>query len=129
MKLDELRNLMIGDRSSRENPLLNGPLEEEVRAELSAAFLRSAETGNRPWASIGIDDWLQAGQWWLLKTARKSLESFPRFDFQLHDIEGYTMNIWLQEAPSSIIAPRHQPNLTGSNHSWQNSNGEVLFHW
>ncbi|KAG4291318.1 hypothetical protein FPRO06_03204 [Fusarium proliferatum] len=185
MKLDELRNLMIGDRSSRENPLLNGPLEEEVRAELSAAFLRSAETGNRPWASIGIDDWLQAGKWWLLKarsqmnhlaqglaveaeayinllkacwilidivsihpqrmhlgasndrrnedirklsqTARKSLESFPRFDFQLHDIEGYTMNIWLQEAPSGIIAPRHQPNLTASNHSWQTSNGEILF--
>ncbi|SCN68613.1 uncharacterized protein FFB20_03142 [Fusarium fujikuroi] len=185
MKLDELRNLMIGDRSSRENPLLNGPLEEEVRAELSAAFLRSAETGNRPWASIGIDDWLQAGKWWLLKarsqmnhlaqglaveaeayinlfkacwilidivsihpqrmhlgasndrrnedirklsqTARKSLESFPRFDFQLHDIEGYTMNIWLQEATSGIIASRYQPNLTGSNHNWQTSNGEILF--
>ncbi|VTT69147.1 unnamed protein product [Fusarium fujikuroi] len=72
-KLDELRNLMIGDRSSRENPLLNGPLEEEVRAELSAAFLRSAETGNRPWASIGIDDWLQAGKWWLLKVPGKSV--------------------------------------------------------
>ncbi|KAF5713674.1 hypothetical protein FGLOB1_3892 [Fusarium globosum] len=136
MKLDELRNLMIGDRSSRENPLLNGPLEEEVRAELSAAFLRSAETGNRPWASIGIDDWLQAGASndrrnedirKLSQTARKSLESFPRFDFQLHDIEDYTMNIWLQEAPSGIIAPRQQPNLTGSNHSWQTSNGEILF--
>lgn len=58
---------MIGDRSSRENPLLKAPLQEEVRIELSAAFLRSAETGNRPWASIGIDDWLQAGKWWLLK--------------------------------------------------------------
>ncbi|RBA10535.1 hypothetical protein FPRO05_05124 [Fusarium proliferatum] len=63
----------------------------------------------------------------LSQTARKSLESFPRFDFQLHDIEGYTMNIWLQEAPSGIIAPRHQPNLTASNHSWQTSNGEILF--
>ncbi|SCV27191.1 uncharacterized protein FFB14_01432 [Fusarium fujikuroi] len=67
IKLEELRNVMIGDRNSRESPLLKAPLGEEVRAELSAAFLRSAETGNRPWASIGIDDWLQAGKWWLLK--------------------------------------------------------------
>jgi len=67
IKLEELRDAMIGDRSSRENPLLKAPLKEEVRAELSAAFLRHAEIGNRPWASIGIDDWLQAGKWWLLK--------------------------------------------------------------
>ncbi|SCO84157.1 uncharacterized protein FRV6_08284 [Fusarium oxysporum] len=67
IKLEELRNVMISDRSSRESPLLKASLDEEVRAELSAAFLRSAEIGNRPWASIGIDDWLQAGQWWLLK--------------------------------------------------------------
>ncbi|KAK7594722.1 hypothetical protein V3481_005723 [Fusarium oxysporum f. sp. vasinfectum] len=67
IKLEELRNVMIGDRSSRESPLLKASLDEEVRAELSAAFLRSAEIGNRPWASIGIDDWLQAGKWWLLK--------------------------------------------------------------
>ncbi|KAF5990086.1 hypothetical protein FBULB1_282 [Fusarium bulbicola] len=68
MKLEELRSVVIGDRSSRDSPLLKAPLEEEVRIELSAAFLRSAETGNRPWASIGIDDWLRAGKWWLLKT-------------------------------------------------------------
>ncbi|KAJ4054616.1 hypothetical protein NW761_000204 [Fusarium oxysporum] len=67
IKLDELRNLMIGDRISRQSPLLNAPLDEEDRADLSAAFLRSAETYNRPWASIAIDDWLQAGKWWLLK--------------------------------------------------------------
>ncbi|EXK43261.1 hypothetical protein FOMG_05894 [Fusarium oxysporum f. sp. melonis 26406] len=67
IKLEELRNVMIGDRSSRESSLLKASLDEEVRAELSAAFLRSAEIGNRPWASIGIDDWLQAGKWWLLK--------------------------------------------------------------
>ncbi|EMT72840.1 hypothetical protein FOC4_g10004325 [Fusarium odoratissimum] len=67
IKLEELRNVMIGDRRSRESPLLKGPLDEEALAELSAAFLRSAETDNKPWASIGIDDWLQAGKWWLLK--------------------------------------------------------------
>ncbi|PCD37259.1 hypothetical protein AU210_005762 [Fusarium oxysporum f. sp. radicis-cucumerinum] len=67
IKLEELRNVMTGDRRSYDTPILNGSLGEDIRAEISAAFLRSAETGNRPWASIGIDDWLQAGKWWLLK--------------------------------------------------------------
>lgn len=73
MKLEELRNLVIGDQHSRESPVLKGPLDEELLAELSAAFLKSAETGNRPWASIGIDDWLQAGRWWLVKVPDKSV--------------------------------------------------------
>ncbi|KAJ4040630.1 hypothetical protein NW756_011013 [Fusarium oxysporum] len=77
IKLDELRNLMIGDRISRESPLLNAPLDEEDRAELSAAFLRSAEIGNRPWASIAIDDWLQAGKWWLLKVPDEPMIPTP----------------------------------------------------
>lgn len=62
---------MTGDRRSYDTPILNGSLGEDIRAEISAAFLRSAETGNRPWASIGIDDWLQAGKWWLLKVPDK----------------------------------------------------------
>ncbi|KAH7207543.1 hypothetical protein BKA60DRAFT_624307 [Fusarium oxysporum] len=127
IKLEELRNVMISERSSRESPLLNAPLDTEVRAELSAAFLRSAETGNRPWATIGIDDWLQAGKWWLLKIAKISLETFPSFDFQLHDVEGCTMNIWLQAPPSSTIAPRRQFSINRDRPSWQTSDGEVLF--
>ncbi|EGU75518.1 hypothetical protein FOXB_13967 [Fusarium oxysporum f. sp. conglutinans Fo5176] len=78
IKLDELRNLMIGDRISRQSPLLNAPLDEEDRADLSAAFLRSAETDNRPWASIAIDDWLQAGKWWLLKVSDEPMIRTPR---------------------------------------------------
>jgi hypothetical protein len=69
---------MIGDRRSRESPLLKGPLDEEALAELSAAFLKSAETDNRPWASIGIDDWLQAGKWWLLKVPDEPIIPTPR---------------------------------------------------
>ncbi|KAH7209891.1 hypothetical protein DER44DRAFT_809546 [Fusarium oxysporum] len=78
IKLEELRNVMIGDRRSRESPLLKGPLDEEDLAELSAAFLRSAETDNKPWASIGIDDWLQAGKWWLLKVPDEPIIPTPR---------------------------------------------------
>ncbi|KAF5590854.1 hypothetical protein FPANT_5885 [Fusarium pseudoanthophilum] len=85
-KLDELRNLMIGHRISPENPLLNAPLDDEDRAELSAAFLRSSEIGDRPWASIGIDDWLHAGKWWLLK-ARSEFDHMTQGYFDT--IEAY----------------------------------------
>ncbi|KAJ0140475.1 hypothetical protein HZ326_16645 [Fusarium oxysporum f. sp. albedinis] len=185
--LEELRNVMIGDRRSRESPLLKGPLDEEALAELSAAFLKSAETDNRPWASIGIDDWLQAGKWWLLKArsqmdrladgteikfhayinllksywilteivsihpqrthlgasndrrnddirnlsqiAKASLKSFPVFDFQLRDVEDYTITIWPQSRSSSTITPRRQFTINHDrpNVSWKTSDGEILF--
>ncbi|KAF5557186.1 hypothetical protein FPHYL_7775 [Fusarium phyllophilum] len=185
IKLEELRNVLVGDRRSRNAPLLKGPLDEQVRAELSAAFLRSAETDNRPWASIGIDEWLQAGKWWLLKArsqvnhlaqgsgaevpayinllkacwilteivsihpqrthlgasndrrnddirnlseiTKTSLERFPIFDFQLHDVEDSTINIWPQAPPSSTITPRRQFRTDRDKPSWQTSGGEVLF--
>ncbi|KAF5544732.1 oxidoreductase like [Fusarium mexicanum] len=122
MKLEELRNFMIGDRISRETPLLKAPLEEEVRVELSAAFLRSAETG-------ASDDRRNDEIRKLSQTAKTSLEGFPRFDIQLHDIEGYIMHIWLQRAPLSTISPRRQLNLDRDNPSWHTSDGDVLFQW
>ncbi|EWG54500.1 hypothetical protein FVEG_12709 [Fusarium verticillioides 7600] len=185
MKLDELRNLMIGYRISPQGPLLNAPLDDEDRQELSAAFLRSAEIGNRPWASIAIDDWLQAGKWWLLKVrsqmnrlaegteikahayvnllkacwiladivsihpqrvhlgasndrrnedirnlsqiAKRNLEDFPVFEFELHDVKENAINIWPQSPPLETIAPRRQFGINRDNLGLQTSNGEVLF--
>lgn len=34
---------------------------------MSAALMKNAEIGNRGWSSIGVDEWIQAGCWWLLK--------------------------------------------------------------
>lgn len=34
---------------------------------LNAALMQNAEIGQRRWASIGVDEWIQAGRWWLLK--------------------------------------------------------------
>ncbi|PNP86445.1 hypothetical protein FNYG_00147 [Fusarium nygamai] len=82
IKLEELRKVMIGDRRSHNAPVLKVPLTEQVRVELSAAFLRSAETDNRPWASIGIDDWLRAGKWWLLKVTDKQALQHKRTNAQ-----------------------------------------------
>ncbi|KAF4426535.1 hypothetical protein FACUT_9845 [Fusarium acutatum] len=116
-KLEELRKVLIDDRRSRDAPLLKGPLDEQVRAELSAAFLRSAETDNRPWASIGIDDWLQAGKWWLLKVPDESMiETHRHLTFDTNRL-GPKCNI-----ESKALNLKFMPII-----SLQISHGEVLF--
>lgn len=50
-------------------PFLNTKSVEE----LTEAFLVNAQSGTRPWASIGVDSWLQAGRWWLIKASSDSL--------------------------------------------------------
>lgn len=70
-KLDELRQLLSPGRAQRDRPVLTAPLDANALIELTDAFLQKAEFDNRPWASIGIDSWLQIGQWWLMKVKRK----------------------------------------------------------
>lgn len=42
-------------------------MEDEVfNASISANLLRYAEV-EKPWASIGLFDWIQAGKWWLIR--------------------------------------------------------------
>ncbi|KAK0759125.1 hypothetical protein N5P37_008614 [Trichoderma harzianum] len=75
-KLDELRQLLVSDRAPRDRPMLTAPLDTNALMELTDAFLQKAEFDNRPWASIGIDSWLQIGQWWLMK-AESQLGAAP----------------------------------------------------
>lgn len=35
---------------------------------LSATFMKNAEVG-RGWSAIGLDEWIAAGTWWLLKVS------------------------------------------------------------
>ncbi|KAI5782027.1 hypothetical protein DFH27DRAFT_488153 [Peziza echinospora] len=57
------------DTTSPDTPILS-VLQNPV---LSATFMKNAEIGNRRWSAIGIDEWIQAGRWWLLKSQTKSL--------------------------------------------------------
>ncbi|KAL7937149.1 hypothetical protein V8C35DRAFT_294889 [Trichoderma chlorosporum] len=66
-KLDELRQLLMSGQASRDRPMFAAPLDPNALMELTDIFLQKAEFDNRPWASIGIDSWLQAGQWWLMR--------------------------------------------------------------
>lgn len=34
---------------------------------LNTALMKSAEAGERKWSAIGVDEWIQAGRWWLMK--------------------------------------------------------------
>ena len=34
---------------------------------LSDGLMKYAEGGGRKWSAIGVDDWIEAGKWWLMK--------------------------------------------------------------
>lgn len=34
---------------------------------LNAVLMKNAESGKHTWVLIGVDEWIQAGRWWLLK--------------------------------------------------------------
>lgn len=40
--------------------------------QLNAALMKNAEAGQRKWSSIGVDEWIQAGRWWLMKVCMYS---------------------------------------------------------
>jgi len=39
---------------------------ELSKISFSRTLMKNAET-SRPWKTIGIDQWIQAGRWWLLR--------------------------------------------------------------
>lgn len=58
----------VDAKRSPENPSITiGGDEQFGTPLLNAALMRNAESGKRRWASIGVDEWIQAGRWWLLK--------------------------------------------------------------
>ena len=40
---------------------------ELLQASLSEAFMRGAEV-HQPWSTIGVDEWIESGRWWLLRS-------------------------------------------------------------
>lgn len=54
--------------SESEDPTISCISDQAFKSPvLSAALMNNAEIGRRRWPSIGIDEWIQAGRWWLLK--------------------------------------------------------------
>lgn len=55
-------------------PALSVVDDEVFKASLGAALMRNAETF-QPWSTIGVDVWIEAGRWWLIRVGVSSL--FP----------------------------------------------------
>ena len=57
-----------GSSSSIDPPLVSG-VTGGLRdmSLLSAELMKQAEQGGRKWSAIGVDDWIEAGKWWLMK--------------------------------------------------------------
>jgi hypothetical protein len=56
----------IKDNQSSEPPLVSVVDDEVFKISLSATLMKNAEV-SQPWSAIGVDQWIQAGKWWLLK--------------------------------------------------------------
>ena len=49
------------------NPSVSAIDDELFKTSLSAAFMKSAEV-TQPWSTIGVDQWIESGRWWLLRS-------------------------------------------------------------
>ena len=47
-------------------PSVSAVDDELFRTSLSAALMKSAEA-TQPWSTIGVDQWIESGRWWLLR--------------------------------------------------------------
>lgn len=66
-RIDELVQKFESQRSP-ETPSISAVKDKALKKPLlSAKLMENAEVGKRRWSAIGVDEWIQAGRWWLLK--------------------------------------------------------------
>jgi hypothetical protein len=51
-------------------PLVSVVEDEIFKISLSTTLMKNAEVF-QPWSTIGVDQWIQAGKWWLMKVGSK----------------------------------------------------------
>lgn len=61
--IDGIQELLV---DSAQIPVISTVEGKAFQITLSQQFLREAERV-RPWRAIGLDEWIQAGRWWLMK--------------------------------------------------------------
>jgi hypothetical protein len=58
----------VGVSASPNSPEISAvPNTTSTMRLLSAALMDHAENGRRKWSAIGVDEWIEAGKWWLMK--------------------------------------------------------------
>ena len=65
----EIKRLLAKSQESDQSlaPSLSLYDDNLSKASLSAALMQSAEI-TQPWTSIGVDQWVEAGRWWLFRS-------------------------------------------------------------
>lgn len=74
---DLIQKLGTGTGASSEQPTLSiahAKTSKILILQFNAALMRNAEVGQRRWSSIGVDEWIQAGRWWLMKVGLQRVE-------------------------------------------------------
>lgn len=56
-----------GTETTTVAPSVSAIDDELFKTSLSAALMKSAEA-TRPWSTIGVDQWIESGRWWLLRS-------------------------------------------------------------
>ena len=87
--------------------------DKPFKWSLSAAFIKSAEV-TQPWSTIGVDQWIESGKWWLL---RSQMELYTVSESQI-PLAAYINLIKASWILIDIIACHPQvPFITASTHS------------
>ena len=78
-RLSSIRELIDKSQAAHGQPTLSGPaIKTEnnlVKFELSSILMKHAEAFTS-WKAIGINDWINAGRWWLLKVSEALKEIY-----------------------------------------------------
>lgn len=67
--MDQKMNADIENLTKMISQLTHQPLDDSTltyNSPLTAKFVSEAEKGGRRWFTYGFDEWLRAGQWWLM---------------------------------------------------------------
>jgi hypothetical protein len=71
--IEGIQDLLAG---SPETPIVSAVDGKVFQISLSQALMKEAER-IRPWLTTGIDEWVKAGRWWLMKVYSLRGESHP----------------------------------------------------
>jgi hypothetical protein len=116
---DDIRDIKSYIRASSTNqsqssklPLVSVIDDDAFKVSLSAALMKHAEV-LQPWRSIGVDQWIQAGRWWLLKVG----SGFPlELNWSCSHVKQSQMELYTTSAPNQAITLSAYTNLVKA--SW-----------
>ena len=63
--VSDIKSYILGNKTAP-IPSLSVVEDEVFKASLNAALMKNAEI-SQPWSTIGVDVWIEAGRWWLLR--------------------------------------------------------------